>query len=449
MVIERALAEVRAFTPPAFDQVCRQLPVQWIDQALQATGTASIRRRRLPAEQVIWLVLGIALYRNESIDTVVAKLDLALGPPERSVAHSALVQARARLGAEPMQWLFERSAEVWSRASAEAHRWRGLSLYGIDGTTLRVADSPNNRARFGGAHGARGPSAYPLLRLVTLMVLRSHLLAGASIGPYTEAELHPAHALQSLIADHSLTIVDRNFLSAALLCGLQAEGTERHWLVRAKSNTRWQVITPLSAHEALVEMRVSSSARRAHPWLGKRWRVRAIGYQRPGGKPQVLLTSLLDAERFPAQELVALYHERWELELGYDEIKTQMLEREETLRSRTPDGVRQELWGVLLAYNLVRLEMERVAALAGVPPSRVSFELSLTLFRQLWMWGVRLSPGTLPRMLAALRERLLRLSILPPRRVRTYPRAVKIKMSNYPRKRPEVAALNPEVAALN
>jgi len=113
-----------------------------------------------------------------------------------------------------------------------------------------------------------------------------------------------------------------------------------------------------------------------------------------------------------------------------------MLERKEAIRSKTPRGVAQELWAVAIAYNLVRLEMERVAAEAGVPPNRISFTMSLRLIRDEWMWSSGGAPGAIPKHLRELRQDIKRF-ILPPRRsVRSYPRAVKLKMSNYARKRP-------------
>ena len=132
---------------------------------------------------------------------------------------------------------------------------------------------------------------------------------------------------------------------------------------------------------------------------------------------------------------MALYHERWELELGYDEIKTELLDREETIRSKKPEGVKQELWGILLAYNLVRLEMERIANEADVEPTRISFVEALRLIRDEWEWLSVASPGAIPKRLEALRRNLKRY-VLPPRRARSFPRVVKIKMSNYDRKRP-------------
>lgn len=443
MTLATALREVADLAPaPTLQQFRHDLDPTWIDEALVVTGTATLRRRRLPAEQVVWLVLGMALYRDRSVVEVAATLDLALpGARGPSAAPSAVSQARTRLGAEPLAWLFARCAAAWAPASADADRWRGLALYGVDGTTLRVADAPANRAHFGGqaAGAGRGESGYPLVRVVTLMALRSRLVAAVEFGPYTTDERRYADALWPQVPDDSLTIVDRNFLAAGTLLPLAAGGADRHWLVRAKATTRTTPLECLGEGDTLVELAVSREARRADPTLPATWRARALTYQRAGHAPQVLLTSLLDPARYPAAEVVALYHERWELELGYDEIKTELLDREEALRSQSPAAVTQELWGVLLAYNLVRLEMARAADAAGLAPTRLSFIGALHLIRDEWLWSTYAPPGAIPRHLARLRDALARL-VLPPRRSeRVYPRAVKIKMSAYPRKRPPPA----------
>jgi len=383
----------------------------------------------------VWLVLGMALFRDRSIVEVVDKLDLALpGASEAPVAPSAVPQARARLGEEPMAWLFSHASRHWADASADRHRWRGLALYAVDGTSLRVPDTSENRAHFGSATG-RTESGYPMARAVALMAVRSHLLAAARFGPYTRGEHSYANELWSEVPDSSLTLVDRGFLVAGVLIPLFRAGRERHWLTRAKSNTSWRVLKRLGPKDELVEMTVSHQARQADPSLPEVWFARAIHYQRKGFPPQTLLTSLVEADQYPAAELVALYHERWEIELGYDEIKTEVLEREEAIRSKSPTAVAQELWGILLAYNLVRLEMERVAEVAGVEPTRISFITALHLVCDEWLWCAVASPGAIPKHLRNLREKLARL-VLPPRRARTYPRSVKVKMSSYPRKRP-------------
>lgn len=430
----------RVVEPPSDELLPKfiaSLDPEWIDEALAATGTATIRRRRLPAEQVVWLVIGMCLFRDQSMRELVSMLDLAL-PGSRGirVAPSSIVQARARLGDEPLRWLFERTAATWAHASARTHAWRGLALYGVDGTTLRVPDSAENRDHFGGQNSRwDSTSGYPLARLVTLMALRSHVLAGARFGAHATHETTLAEDLWPLIPDHSLAIVDRGFLSARILIGLERGGVGRHWLTRARSDLASTRIERFAAGDELVELTVSKEARQKDPSMPATWRMRAIRYQRRGFKPQLLLTSMLDPKRFPAAEIVALYHERWEIELGYNEVKRVMLAREETTRSRSPRGVAQELWALALAYNLVRFEAERVAAEAGVPPVRISFVAALSFIETaLRMWGIE-SAGRWPKRLVHLREDLSHF-ILPERRERSYPRAVKIKMSNYERKRP-------------
>ena len=158
---------------PSFEKLIDGLPPEWIDEALSASGTATVRRRRIPAEQAVRLVLGMALYRDLSIVEILEHLQLALpGESGRGVAPSAPVQARARLGDEAVRWLFERSAHHWGHSAARRHAWRGLAVYGVDGTTIRVPDSPDNRATFGGQTGrSETHSGYPQLRMVTLMAL--------------------------------------------------------------------------------------------------------------------------------------------------------------------------------------------------------------------------------------------------------------------------------------
>ncbi len=423
----------------SFELFSKHLDPEWIAQALQATGTATVRRRKLPAEYVVWIVVGMGLLRDRSIQEVVRHLDLVLpdaqAPGGRgAVSGGAVVQARDRLGAEPLALLFAQTAERWATVSADEHRWRGLAVLGVDGSTLRLADTQDNETAFGRPGSGRGRAGYPQLRVVGLMVLRSHLLAGLVAGRCTESELTLAEPLWDSLPDASLTVVDRGFLCYPLLHRIQTHGRQRHWLTRAKANLKWRVVKRLGPNDQLVELPLHRNARKSHPDLPETLPARAIRYQRRGFRPQTLLTSLLGPAAYPAAEIVALYHERWELELGFDEVKTHTLEREESLRSRSPDRVRQELWGLAIGYNLVRREMENVARRARVPPQRISYRHALMLIRNFWVTAWLASPGVLSRRLDALHEEL-GLLILPARRPRTYPRAVKIKMSNYPLKR--------------
>jgi hypothetical protein len=422
------------------EQLQKHLKPEWVEDALTWSGTTSIRRRRLPAEQVVWLVVGMALFRREPIERVLDLLQLA-EPDGRgsSVAKSAIAQARQRLGVEPLRYLFEITAAAWALPSAEERRWRGLALYGMDGTTLRVADSPENRDEFGSANagGGRGISGYPLVRVVAMMALRSHVMSAFRFGPYTTGETVLARELWDDVPSDSLVLIDRGFLVKGQLYDLERT-RDRHWLTRAKVNTKWEVVERLGKDDYLVELPLKGAGKPS------KWPVRAIHYKWKKHQRATLLTSLTDAERYPAQELIALYHERWETELAYDEVKTHLLERQECLRSKTPDGVRQEIWGIAIAYNLVRLEIQRIAIDAKVEPVRISFTTTLAVLRDELgrMGGPRFLPGTIPKRLQGLRRDLKRL-VLPPRRTeRAFPRAVKVKMSNYARKRPQTRRAN-------
>jgi hypothetical protein len=387
----------------------------------------------------------MAVMRDQPITAVARQLEIALPAADgtRTVASSALTQARARLGAEPMEWLFLRSAEEWAHRSADADRWRGLALYGVDGTTLRVADSVENRDHFGSQDSGRHEGGrdervggYPLMRLVVLMALRSHLLAAATFGPYAIDERVYAASLWSTLPDHSLVLVDRHHLNAGVLVPLTTTGVERHWMTRAKSTTKFATIRRLGPGDELVEFKVSSEARKKDFSLPTHFDARVVRYQRKGYQPQLLITSLVDEKRYPADEVRALYHERWEIELGFGELKTDMLERLETIRSKSPTSVAQEMWGLLIAYNLIRLEMQRIAGELEVHPTRISFVAALRECVLQWQFAAVASPGTVPGRFATVTDRM-RNFVLPPRRPeRVFPRAVKIKMSNYARKLP-------------
>jgi hypothetical protein len=435
--IDENLAAVAAFAEAGqFDDVRKHVDPKWVREALEATGTATVRRRRLPAEQVVWLVIGMAMFRKWPIHDLVGRLNLVLPGRTRTVVPSTVAEAREKLGAEPLEQLFEMSARKWAHESARRHAWRGLAMYGVDCSTMRVADSKQNRDHFGSSEGRSGESGYPMLRLATLMAVRSHLLANAAFGRFEDSEPVLTSSLWREVPDDSLVLVDRNFLAAGILVPLVRDGRNRHWMTRAKTTTKWTVLESMAPGDDLVELEISAQARSMDPSLPKTYVARAIKYQRKGFQPQTMLTSLTDAKKYPAKDVVERYHERWELELGYDEIKTEMLDRQETIRSRTVDGVGQELWGILLAYNLIRLEMERTADDLGVEPTQISFVSSMRLICDTWVWCSIASAGAIPTRLNTMRELFTRL-VLPARRPnRSYPRAVKIKMTNYARKAP-------------
>lgn len=434
--------------PTAARRFGSALNAEWVDEALKQTGTMSVRRRRLPARLVVWLVVAMALFRDCAIRTVATHLGMSnpwdnarRGGRARSVAASAVAKSRQRLGHEAMKIIFNRSAQAWAEPAADADRWQGLSLWGMDGTTLNVPDTPDNEEAFGLPGTGRGRPGYPQVRLVALMALRSHLLRGVSFGPYRGKETGEqalAEDLRPMIPTDSLTIFDKGFLNYGALWRLHHDDdgkpTTRHFLIRAKTNLKWKTLKVLGPGDELVEVAINSHARKKDPGLPKKMQLRVVSYQVDGYPERKLLTSLLDPDKFPARELAAMYHERWETERGYAELKTTMLERKEALRSNKPDGVRQEIWGILLAYNLVRLMILEAADEAGLPPTRISFKNALHLIRTFCTINAWLAPsGTMKTELRMLRE-MLAVLVLPERRPkRKYKRHVKIKMSCYKR----------------
>lgn len=204
---------VQAQEDPDWARLGQHLPFEWIEQAVAYSGKASIRQRRLPAEQVVWLVVALALYRHQSISEVVDDLDLAL-PDQQApfVSKSAVAQARQRLGAQPLRALFEISAKAWSEQDRKQYLFKGLSLFAMDGTTLRTADTPDQRAHFGGHVYPSGRiSSYPQVRGVTLTAVPTHLIRDAQFGPYGINEMVYAKALLASIPDDSLPFLTKVF----------------------------------------------------------------------------------------------------------------------------------------------------------------------------------------------------------------------------------------------
>ena len=422
--------------PPDWRRLGEHLPYEWVEAALAASDKASIRQRRLPAQQVVWLIIALALYRRKSVKEIVDTLDLAL--PElasRCITSSATTQARQRVGAEPIRWLFESSAKQWIAQDQDRFLFHGLNLLAMDGTTLRLADSAANRAHFGAQNYANSKVAsYPQARGVTLMMVATQIIRDARFGAYGTSEMTYAHELLASVPDGSLTIIDRGFFSAQLLCKLVDNGSNRHFLIPAKSNTKWTLIEG-SEVDGLVEMAVSDAARKKDPSLPKIWRARALQTIDDKGKVSYLLTSLTDRKAYKAADLIACYSRRWRIETSYRELKQSMMGSALTLRSMTVDGTEQEIWGAMIAYNLIRVEIAKAALEAKCEPTEISFTLALmTIQNELLMIGPATAQGNLPAILKRLRERLV-LDLKAQRPGRKFDRVVKAVAQRYPEKR--------------
>jgi hypothetical protein len=402
---------VESQPPLEWGRLGQHLPYEWIEYAVQASGSASVRRRRLPAQQVVWLVIALALYRHQSISEVVDELDLALPAADASfVSKSAITQARQRIGVAPLAWLFHESARNWAGQDQAQYLFKGLSLFAMDGTTLRTADSAANREHFGASAAAHGRiGSYPQLRAVTLTALATHLVRDAVSGPYDINEMIWARELIARVPANSITVFDKGFMSAQLLCNLVSGGENRHYIIPAKSNLRWEVVSGRDGDQ-IVRMRVSPQARTKCPDLPEFWQARAVLAIDTRGRQRILLTSLTDRRRFKAADVISCYERRWQIETSYHELKQSMLGMELTLRSQTVEGVYQEFWGALIAYNLIRLEMAKAALDVGHAPEKLSFIRAFHTIQYEMTWAaVTRSYGKLPALLKRLRERLKQL----------------------------------------
>jgi hypothetical protein len=176
---------------PDWGRLGQHLPAEWIEEAVASTNATSIRHRRLPAEQVVWLMIALALYRHKSISEVLD--DLGLASPDSQtpfVSKSAAAQARQRVGSNPLMWLFDRSAQRWSGQDRQAYLFKGLQLFAMDGTTLRTHDTTENRKYFGAQVYSSGAiSSYPQVRGATLTAIPTHIVHSAAFGPYGSAEM--------------------------------------------------------------------------------------------------------------------------------------------------------------------------------------------------------------------------------------------------------------------
>lgn len=422
--------------PASVQHFAAALEPEWIETALTSTGAASIRQRKLPAQQVLWLVLGMCLYADRSIRDVCDHLSLVVSK-NKSLAPSALPKARYRLGPEPLEFLFRRTADEYAHDPARGG-FADLSLFAIDGTHLRVPDSDENFEAFGkpASRNGAGDAGYPQVRLVALLNIDTRMLFAAKFAPFNTGEIPLADQLWDQVPDNSLTLMDRGFISFKSFASLRCSGTNRHLLVRMPKNKVFVAEKELSDGSMLGYFKRPFCRKDEPSDLPERLAIRVIHYQNDGGVPSRLFTTLLDHEKAPADDLIELYHDRWEVEVAFDELKTHLRDRRECLRSRRPEGISQEIWALLLLYNLVRQEMLQAADAHGVPANRISFWTSLHVIRTFWLLsGMTSAPGNLPKQLRDFHSSFNAL-VLPKRRSeRRFPRHVKIKMSNYPRNR--------------
>lgn len=367
--------ELHSFTD--LSTFAQNIPVEWVESALHLSSQATIRRRRLPSEQVLWLVLGMALFRNEPVSEVARRLNIcAQGlANDTLLAPSGISEARQRLGADPVQWLFQRTGQQWGLERYPEDDWHGLQVLAVDGALLRTPDTPELREHFGsGNTSTNRQTPFPMMRLVALMNVRSHVILDAQLSPYRRSELRLADTFLGRIPDDSVTLFDKGFWGADFLLRLTSEGRRRYWLIPERRGLVSEELERYSEHDRLLSMKVSPQARKRNPELPKTWTVRAVSYE-VKGRLKTVFTSL-PAEQYSAAMVAELYQERWEIELGFRDIKSSMQNNAVTLRSKKVELIYQEVWGLLLAYNVIRREASQAAVSHGRAPHQIRFKLA-------------------------------------------------------------------------
>jgi len=367
--------------------VAKTFPLSKIRSVLAATGKSSVRERDLPAHVVVYYVIALSLFMQSSYREVLRCLlegvQWLLDPsvPIKVAGKSGISQARSRLGWEPVRQLHDDVVKPIAIRSTRGAWYRDWRLVSLDGSTLDVADEMENDEAFGRPGASRGDSAYPQIRFVSLIENGTHVLFGSQMSDYHTGEVTLAKTVVASLRPGMLCLADRQFFGFELWNLARATSADLLW--RIKKNMR------LARDEQLPD---GSYLSHIYP-SGQDWRrktndvkVRVIDYCLEGvsdAEPIYrLVTTILDHQKAPAAQLAALYHERREIETALDELKTHLRGSKIVLRSRTPDLVRQEFYGLMMAHFAIRGLMHEAALRADDDPDQLSFIHAVRVIRR-------------------------------------------------------------------
>jgi hypothetical protein len=412
----------------------RIIPPQLVQEVLEQTGHAHRHYTVLPAWFVTWFVIALGLFSRDSYRHVFKHLQRFR--PGGTPGRNTLVEARRGLGVAPLRLLAQKVVRLLATPDTPGAFYKGMRLMALDGFVLDVPDTPTNDRAFGRPCTGRAPGAFPQVRVLALCEAGTHVLYRWLLKPYRRNEVSMAPYVLRWLQEGMLLLWDRAFLSYKNVQQVLAQRAQL--LARAKCNLVFEPTEVLPDGSYLAKMYPSAKHRKRDQG-GIVVRVLEYALDDPGRpskeKRHRLVTTLLDAAEYPAEELIVLYHQRWEQELAIDELKTHQRERP-VLRSQTPAGVVQEVEGLLLAHYVVRALMFEAAEWQGLDPRRLSFVGALKVLR------CRLPEAPRDPADEAGRQRWWEELLwevgeeqLPPRRNRVNPRVIKRKMSNWPKKR--------------
>jgi hypothetical protein len=409
------------FAPGHLGELTQTVPFEMVDAALDETGKTEKRVRDLPSRVVVYLLLAAALFPGPGYGQVWKKLTSGLdGLDAASPTEAAMARARSRVGPAPLRALFDLLRGPAARLSGKGVYWRGRLVAALDGTTLACPASEDNLAvytRGGGSHGGTG---YPMVRLLALVACGTRTVVDAVFGPTCDGETTYARRLLPSMRKGMIVLMDRGFACQKLVAAIA--GTEADVLVRVKNSRRLPVCRRFGDGSFLSRMGAAEV----------RVVICEITIATEAGRQTglyTLVTTVLDPN-IPAAELVRLYHERWEIETAYLEIKSTILGGR-VLRARTPAGVEQEIYALLCAYQALRTAMaDATATRLDVDPDRASFTVALNTARDQLVKAADVMADTAVDLVGTIGRHVLD-ALMPDRRLRVTPRVVKRAISKF------------------
>jgi hypothetical protein len=413
------------FAPGHVGELTRIVPFEMVDAVLAETGTVQRRVRDLPSRVVVYLLLAGALFAEHGYGQVWARMIAGLDGLGVAVpTPGALAQARRRIGAAPLRALFDLLRGPAAGLATKGVFWRGRLVTAIDGTILGCADTPANLAVYQRGGGYQGGTGYPLARVLALVACGTRTIIDATFGTDRIGETTYAHDLLGALRRGMIVLADRNFAAQAWLTAVADTGADL--LVRVKIGRRLPVYRHLGdgtyvSRIGPVEVRVITATITVTTDTGRR------------GEVYRLVTTILDPA-CPPRELVTLYHERWEIETAYFELKSTILGGR-VLRARTPNGVDQEIYALLVTYQALRVAIsDATLARPDIDPDRASFTVALNAARDQLVTAMSVITATAPDagvdLVGTIGRQVLN-ELMPARRSRTNPRVVKRAISVY------------------
>jgi len=420
------------FAPGHLGELTQQVPFEMVDAVLAETGAVQRRVRDLPSRVVVYLLLAGCLFAELGYRQVWLRLVAGLdGLDVADPSQTALSKARRRVGPKPLRALFELLRGPAAATPAAAVRWRGLLVCAIDGTTMSVADAPATVTRFSKQRGGpTGGSSYPMLRLVAVVSCGTRSIIDAVFGPTSTGETRYAARLVPSLHAGMLVLADRNFAAGYLVAAIADAHADV--LVRVKTGRGAPKLPVLRRHQdgsyrstfggtlvRVIDAQITIATTKGQ----------TTGVYR-------LLTTLSDPRRYPALEVITLYHRRWEIETCYLELKSSILGGR-VLRARTPAGIDQEVYALLTTYQILRTAMTDATNTAGIDPDRASFTTALHAARDQLVKAAGVIAETTIDLIGTI-GRLVLDYLLPDRRLRLNARTVKRAISKYNARGPNI-----------